>query len=52
MALKDRVYGVVFPIGWKLNQQAQKYIYPAFTKRVAADELVFLNMGYEGPKIV
>lgn len=47
MALKDRVYDVVLPVGWKLNQKAQKYIYPSFTKRVATDELVFLNMGYE-----
>lgn len=47
MALKNRVYDVVLPVGWKLNQKAQKYIYPSFTKRVAADELVFLNMGYE-----
>ncbi|KZS54737.1 fatty-acid O-methyltransferase Mtf2 [Mycobacterium ostraviense] len=47
MALKDRLWGVVLPIGWKLNQKAQKYMYSSSTKRYAGDELVFLNTGYE-----
>jgi SAM-dependent methyltransferase len=45
MALKDRVFP--HAIVWKLNQKAQKYIYPYTTRRLAADDVLFLNCGYE-----
>ncbi|GBE68210.1 fatty-acid O-methyltransferase [Mycobacterium sp. MFM001] len=32
---------------WRLHQQGQKYIYPYFTRRLAARDVLFLNYGYE-----
>src|ERR1700752_41432 len=45
MALKDGVFHQ--PFVWKLSQKCQKYIYPAFTRRLGTDEVLFLNWGYE-----
>jgi ubiquinone/menaquinone biosynthesis C-methylase UbiE len=45
MALQDRLFHN--PIVWKLSQKTQKYFYPYFTRRLRADDVVFLNRGYE-----
>jgi SAM-dependent methyltransferase len=45
MALKDRVFG--HPFVWKLSQKYQKYVYPNVTRRLGADDILFLNWGYE-----
>ena len=41
MALKDRVYQKY------LYQKFQKYLYPLATRRLGAEDVVFLNYGYE-----
>ncbi|WP_317150791.1 phthiotriol/phenolphthiotriol dimycocerosates methyltransferase [Mycobacterium sp. 29Ha] len=44
MGLNDRVFG---PIGWKLTQKTQKYIYRHFSRSRAHNDVLFLNAGYE-----
>jgi len=45
MALRDRVF--LHPITWKLHQQMQKYVYRYLTRRISADDFLFINWGYE-----
>jgi fatty-acid O-methyltransferase len=45
MTLNDRV--VRHRIIWKLNQMPMKYIYRYITRRLGADDVLFLNYGYE-----
>jgi cyclopropane fatty-acyl-phospholipid synthase-like methyltransferase len=44
MSLNDRVFG---PIGWKLTQKTQKYVYRYFSRSRAHNDVLFLNAGYE-----
>lgn len=45
MGLADRTFH--HPIVWKLSQKTQKFFYPYTTRRLGADDLVFINRGYE-----
>jgi len=45
MALKDRLFH--HPIVWKLGQRTQKYLFPYYSRRLGADDLLFINRGYE-----
>jgi fatty-acid O-methyltransferase len=45
MALKERLFH--HPIIWTLSQKTQKLFYPYATRRLGADDVVFLNRGYE-----
>lgn len=49
MALKDRV--LRNPLEYKLGEKSmtsiQKYIYPEVTRRYSADDVIFINYGYE-----
>jgi ubiquinone/menaquinone biosynthesis C-methylase UbiE len=50
MAVKDRVHRnhpIVSKLGQKGQQYIQKYIFPYLTRRLAADDVSFLNLGYE-----
>jgi ubiquinone/menaquinone biosynthesis C-methylase UbiE len=42
---KDRMFGR--PIIWRFLTWSQKYVYPYFTQRVGADDVSFINYGYE-----
>ena len=45
MGLADRTFH--HPLVWKLSQKTQKFFYPYTTRRLGADDLVFINRGYE-----
>jgi ubiquinone/menaquinone biosynthesis C-methylase UbiE len=45
MTLKNRVFRHL--IFWKVSQQGQKYFYPYATRPLGADDVLFLNYGYE-----
>jgi SAM-dependent methyltransferase len=49
MALKDRVLRnpLEYKFGEKSMTSIQRYIYPAVTRRFSADDVVFINYGYE-----
>jgi SAM-dependent methyltransferase len=45
VALRDRVF--LHPITWKLHQKVQKYVYRHLTRRLGADDILFINWAYE-----
>jgi fatty-acid O-methyltransferase len=45
MALKNRMLRHI--IFWKVSKKGQKYFYPYATRRLDADDVLFLNYGYE-----
>jgi SAM-dependent methyltransferase len=45
VTLKERVFSN--PFVWKLSPKVSKYFYPYVTRRVGADDVVFLNWAYE-----